>query len=227
MNFIAKKPISDSAEDQISEILRMARQLIRSADSKENGTKTDGITPAMHRLMSLLKQSGPQTVPALARSLNTGRQHIQRLVNSLAEQGLVQREANPAHRRSWLISLSEAGTTRARRAVNQEKGAVAELADGLSVEDLQACQDVMHHLLGKLDQAPSPEPARPIQKRRTKRVVAEKKILDDQKSDEPIRETATETVPPETGTIEPMPEPSAMTPAGGLNWNGGGGLQIG
>ena len=52
---------------------------------------------------------GPLPVPLLARRLGLTRQSVQRIVDLLARDGLVVPLANPAHQRSPLFALTEAG----------------------------------------------------------------------------------------------------------------------
>lgn len=61
-----------------------------------------GILMGLHR-------SGPQTVPQMARVRPVSRQHIQALVNPLAEEGYVELVDNPAHKRSRLVRLTPKG----------------------------------------------------------------------------------------------------------------------
>ena len=63
-------------------------------------------------VMRTLVADGPQTVPQMARTRPTSRQHIQVLVNRLLELGLVELVDNPAHKRSRLVSLTPAGRKR-------------------------------------------------------------------------------------------------------------------
>ncbi len=51
----------------------------------------------------------PLTVPQIARRLGVSRQHILRLTNELAAEGLIQQIANPDHKTSPLIKLTRAG----------------------------------------------------------------------------------------------------------------------
>src|SRR5579871_4207071 len=68
-----------------------------------------GVTTAMRGVMTSLAGVGPRTVPELARERPVSRQHIQAVVNELMTAGLVQATANPAHRRSQLIGLTDQG----------------------------------------------------------------------------------------------------------------------
>jgi DNA-binding MarR family transcriptional regulator len=73
---------------------------------------SDGFTASHRAVLESLASQGPQTVPALARARPVARQHIQVLVNDLAELGLVDTRPNPAHRRSPLVALTAAGARR-------------------------------------------------------------------------------------------------------------------
>lgn len=60
-------------------------------------------------ILADLYERGPQTVPQLARRRRVSRQHIQVLANRMEQAGLISPAPNPAHRRSQLIRLTEAG----------------------------------------------------------------------------------------------------------------------
>jgi DNA-binding MarR family transcriptional regulator len=70
-----------------------------------------GVTTAMRGVLASLASGGPQTVPQMARARPVSRQHIQALVDALAERELVVLRPNPAHRRSPLVELTERGRT--------------------------------------------------------------------------------------------------------------------
>jgi DNA-binding MarR family transcriptional regulator len=72
----------------------------------------DGFTASHRAVLESLATHGPQTVPALARARPVARQHIQVLVNDLAQFGFVETRPNPAHKRSPLVTLTAAGTRR-------------------------------------------------------------------------------------------------------------------
>jgi DNA-binding MarR family transcriptional regulator len=52
---------------------------------------------------------GPFTVPQIARRLGVSRQHILRMTNDLATEGLVELVPNPDHKTSPLVTLTAAG----------------------------------------------------------------------------------------------------------------------
>lgn len=52
-------------------------------------------------ILEKLTVHGPQTVPALAKTLDVERQYVQRNVNDLLDNLHVEKRVNPAHKRSW------------------------------------------------------------------------------------------------------------------------------
>ena len=61
------------------------------------------------RILRQIKESGPCTVPDLARQLNTSRQNIQTITNHLLSLRFVEAAANSAHKRSPLFNLTASG----------------------------------------------------------------------------------------------------------------------
>ena len=224
MNFMAKNLVAQSPAEQVSEILHRLRPLLRQSEAiirdKAGDAPIDGVTPAMFRVLDALHGDGPQTVPALARVLGTGRQFIQRMVNDLVACGLVERDANPAHRKSWLIALTADGRGCVERSAHHEHAALDKLAEGVAGEDLQACLRVLDHfrqaLAGREQPLETGKPARRPKQRMEQ--VPEKQVT---RPAPPVPATAeAEPATPESATLEPAAPPR------GLNWNGGGGLRI-
>lgn len=85
---------------------RLFQQL--RATSEELLAGTD-INPSHRALLEFLYDQSPQTVSHIARERTVSRQHIQTVVNDLLALGLVETRDNPAHKRSPLIALTEAG----------------------------------------------------------------------------------------------------------------------
>ncbi len=80
-------------------------------------------------VMRGLARQGPQTVPEMARARPVARQYMQRIVNELADEGLVESVENPAHKRSSLIQL----TAKGKRQLDEMTGREQELLSGLQV----------------------------------------------------------------------------------------------
>ena len=76
-------------------------------------------------VLQVLDRLGPLTVPAIARNRTVSRQSIQTLINRLEAQGYVAFAANPAHKKSGLVYLTDHGrklvaATTARESKNSE-----------------------------------------------------------------------------------------------------------
>jgi DNA-binding MarR family transcriptional regulator len=72
-------------------------------------------------------ESGPQTVPQLARARPVSRQHVQSLVDPLSAAGYVELVPNPHHRRSRLVRLTAKGLATLERIRRREKAVYARL----------------------------------------------------------------------------------------------------
>ena len=103
---------AEALETLMSEAVALTHRL-RAAAEEMHGEGE--LTAGRRGVLRSLQSGGPQTVPQLARSRPVSRQHIQMLVDGLAEDGLVEFVENPAHRRSRLVRLTAAGRQRFER----------------------------------------------------------------------------------------------------------------
>lgn len=94
------------------------------------------LSPPQRAVLEFLDREDRQTVPDLARSRSVSRQHIQVSVNELVDRGWLQTLPNPAHRRSPLIALTQAGRERLANAQLTEETMVNEIGRHFSPEDL-------------------------------------------------------------------------------------------
>ncbi len=97
-------------------------------------------------ILKNLSGGGPQTVPQMARLRAVSRQHIQKLVNGLRADGLVELVENPAHKRSWLVRITDAGKTLAEATARREARILPELSRGIALEDIQIATRVLKSL---------------------------------------------------------------------------------
>lgn len=89
---------------------------------------------------------GPLPVPLLARRLGLTRQSVQRVADLLAEDRLIVPLANPAHQRSPLFALTEAGVRTLRQVNAAAVNWHAAVRAALSLEE----QDELRRLLAAL-----------------------------------------------------------------------------
>lgn len=93
-----------------------------------------------------LAKAGPQTVPQMARVRAVSRQHIQKLVNGLLADGLVELVDNPAHTRSELVRITAAGSSAAEATARREAEILPEISRGIALEDIRAATRVAKDL---------------------------------------------------------------------------------
>ncbi|SHO59105.1 HTH-type transcriptional regulator MhqR [Vibrio quintilis] len=86
---------------------RRLYQLLRCVSDRQ--LEQFGINSSHRSLLEYLYHNPSQTVPQIADQKLVSRQHIQTIVNSLSERGLVVFISNPNHKRSSLVRLTRAG----------------------------------------------------------------------------------------------------------------------
>jgi len=93
-----------------------------------------GLEPSapMRAVLELLLLGGPATVPRMARARGMSRQHIQQQVDALLDHGFTERQDNPAHKRSPVIALTDAGRALIQSLRADEFNALARIQAGVS-----------------------------------------------------------------------------------------------
>jgi len=131
----------------LDEAVLLARRLSALAAELHGEARLSG---EGRNLLRELNRGGPQTVPQLARLRSVTRQHVQALVNPLAEQGYVEFVHNPAHRRSHLVRLTSSGMTHLAELDHRESAALSRLEIQASPEDVAAAAGVLRAVRGAL-----------------------------------------------------------------------------
>ncbi|MFB6539924.1 MarR family winged helix-turn-helix transcriptional regulator [Streptomyces noursei] len=138
---------AETAEELLYDVIRrlrpLQRTIVRAAERTLDGT---GLTAGERTLLDALRTHGPRTVPQLARSLDLDRQPVQRWVNHAAELGLVVTTANPAHRRSSLIRLTDEGTAMMRGVQEAEAGELRRGLADLSAREVRTALRVLDRI---------------------------------------------------------------------------------
>lgn len=118
---------------------------------EEDGATT-GVTAGERAVLDMLRRGGPLTVPQMAAAQQLSRQFVQRQVDATAARGLTERQANPAHRRSSLIALTDAGRAAIDAVVAREHVALREAARGLTAAQIEACHAVLTRMLDAISE---------------------------------------------------------------------------
>jgi DNA-binding MarR family transcriptional regulator len=101
-------------------------------------------------LLRNLVQDGPATVPQLARVRAVSRQFIQRLINELLAEGLVELVPNPQHRRSKLVRATAQGYQRYLELSRREAQFGAHIAADLDHTELASTLQTLDQLWKEL-----------------------------------------------------------------------------
>jgi DNA-binding MarR family transcriptional regulator len=120
-------------------------------------------------LLRSLATGGPQTVPALARARPVARQHIQKLADSMAAEGLVVFKANAAHRRSQFVAITPKGERHYEELTKTLARMSDDLAADMDARRIGAAADTLARLAAKLDAilgGVDEEPAPPRKRKR-------------------------------------------------------------
>jgi DNA-binding MarR family transcriptional regulator len=89
----------------VGEVFRLNGQLLATADRLSRDLE---ISTARWMTIATIRNQ-PMTVAQIARRLGVSRQNTRQTVQRLEQQGLVERQTNPEHRRSALIKLTNRG----------------------------------------------------------------------------------------------------------------------
>ena len=123
------------------------------AAGKRSGLVTPGGSGIWGFLHSLAVD-GPQTVPGLARARPVSRQHIQKIANDAEAGGLIEFIDNPAHKKSKLVSLTDAGRALHQQMTGRFAEIAGELAQGMNTHDLEVTVRVLNELRARLAGGP-------------------------------------------------------------------------
>lgn len=106
---------------------------------------------ARRGVLTRLVDEGPATVPTLAFELGRSRQATQVLVNAMREDGLLERENNPRHRRSPSLVVTDRGRAAVAAFRIERNGALDALSPGTSDEATREATRVLAALREALE----------------------------------------------------------------------------
>ncbi|MBB6554232.1 MarR family winged helix-turn-helix transcriptional regulator [Nonomuraea rubra] len=138
--------------DRLTEVFDLVGPLYRRAQRKvEQDAPIEGLSVGVRAVLNMLRENGPMTVPQMGRAQALSRQFVQRMTNDAAGLGLVEFVANPAHKRSSLIRLTEEGERAIDAVIDRERAVLRQIGGDLSEAEIDACLRVLSHLLHLLD----------------------------------------------------------------------------
>jgi DNA-binding MarR family transcriptional regulator len=140
----------EAATELILEVFRLNGRLLMSGDRL---VALLGLTSARWQVLGAIALAEqPQPVAWLARSMGLNRQGVQRLVNEMIEDGLVETRPNPHHRRAHHIVLTKRGRDAYEAAARLQAPWVTDLVKGLSRDEIATALRVAATLRARLEQ---------------------------------------------------------------------------
>ncbi len=111
-----------------------------------------GLTSARWQILgAIIRAERPQPVAWIARDLGGHRQNVQRIVNDLQKDGLVDFERNPHHRRAQLVVLTDKGRRAFDDAMRMQAPWISRIAEGIAVKELATVRRVVDALRENLE----------------------------------------------------------------------------
>lgn len=112
-----------------------------------------GLTSARWQVIGAIALAGtPLTAPQIGAAMGITRQGVQKQLNALLSEGLIEKQTNPKHERSVLYALSKEGKKAYSEAEKLQAGWAADLVKGISADDLKVTRRILEILSKKLSE---------------------------------------------------------------------------
>ncbi len=142
------KPGKCGVEPLFHEVTLLANQIKKAAFKFQD----EEVFLAVGRsLMESLSEKGPQTVPALAALRSSSRQNVQIMVNRLVRLGCVELRANPEHKKSGLVCMTDTGRSALEKTTGGEKQLFVKVSSRCSEKEIQRGLDLITKLRKALE----------------------------------------------------------------------------
>jgi DNA-binding MarR family transcriptional regulator len=123
--------------EHLHQLIWMSRPLMQAAEAcVEAGLTGTNLTVRMRAVLEILDKYGEQTVPEIAARLEIQRQYVQIMCNETLASGFVEQRANPRHKRSPVLALTDHGRTLIKEIISKEMSLVEEIGESFSDKDI-------------------------------------------------------------------------------------------
>ena len=142
-------PGGKALTDLILDLFRLNNHLVAAGDRVVGAI---GLTSARWKVMGTITAAEkPQPVAWLARDMGGNRQNIQRIVNDLVTEGMVELQPNPHHRRAPLVVLTAKGQQAFADAMRLQTPWINELSKGITVADIETAHEIIATVCERLE----------------------------------------------------------------------------
>jgi DNA-binding MarR family transcriptional regulator len=145
----APRTADDAFQDVLLGLFQLHGRVLEAADVMSGGF---GLTGARWQVMKVAARQA-LTVSQIARRLGLKRQSVQRTVDQLAEQGLVELQPNLDHLRAGLVGLSDEGRRILARLEVRQQAWLGRCLRGLGRAELERLARSLGELAGRVESA--------------------------------------------------------------------------
>lgn len=137
--------------EHLHRLIWMSRPLMQAAEAcVEAGLIGTNLTVRMRAVLEILDKYGELTVPEIATRLEIKRQYVQIMCNETLASGFIEQRANPRHKRSPILALTDHGRTLIEEIISREMKLVEEVGGNLSNKDIATALEVVLALADNL-----------------------------------------------------------------------------
>ena len=128
----------------VLEVFKLGGLLI---DEGDQITKEFGITSARWKVLGAIALAeAPQTVPQIARTMGLTRQAVQRLVDAMNKESLLEFKSNPDHKKAKLVNLTVKGKEISSKLDKKQIKWAQDSANNLTKKDLDIALSVLKNI---------------------------------------------------------------------------------
>lgn len=118
----------------------------------EKGLEGTGLTVRTRAVLEIIYKHGSLPVPSIASHLYIQRQYVQVMVNETLAENFTTKIANPRHKSSSLIALTDTGRQLIESAMSRELETISALATDFSAEDIKRALQLTTTLVQRLNE---------------------------------------------------------------------------
>ena len=128
----------------LHQLIWMSRPLMQAAEAcVEAGLTGTNLTVRMRAVLEILNKYGELTVPEIAARLEIQRQYVQIMCNETLASGFIEQRANPRHKRSPILALTDQGRALIEEIISKEMTLVEEIGEAFSTDDIATALEVI------------------------------------------------------------------------------------
>jgi len=151
----AQRTTDDAFQDVLLSLFQLNGRVLEAADVMSGSF---GLTGARWQVMKVAARQS-LTVSQIARRLGLKRQSVQRTVDQLADQGIVELQPNVDHQRAGLVALSGEGRRVLAALESRQRTWLARCLRGLTRAELERLAESLAALAGRVESATDHERA--------------------------------------------------------------------